>query len=396
LTVRTPTPKGPERAFRALFVAVFSAMLGLGIVIPLLPYYAETLGAGGLEVGAIFAGFSISRSLLMPVFGRLSDRRGRKAFITTGLALYTLLSLAYLAADTVAALTLVRVVHGAASAMVLPIAMAYVADLSAVGSEGRHMGTFSIALYLGMGVGPLLGGVIGAALGMDAVFLSMTAFSLASLAICVAFVPDSPANPRPKADGRSVLGHPAIRAAVFYQLINAFANGTFMVFVPLIGSLAYGLSAAQTGALISVTSLSTSVLQRYAGGLADRYSKTALIVGGTILIAGALAVIPSLSGFPGLLLVAFAIGLGGGISLPAVTAIVTIAGRTVGQGAAMGASNTAMSVGMIVSPLVSGLVMDLYGIDSVFYLSAAICTLALPFFVLLARRGTAALAPAAG
>lgn len=387
--VQLPAPGGSGRAFRALFVAVFSAMLGLGIVVPLLPYYAETMGAGGLEVGAIFSGFSIARSLLMPVFGRLSDRRGRKVFITAGLALYTLLSFAYLAAGTVTALTMVRVVHGAASAMVLPIAMAYVADLSAIGSEGRHMGTFSIALYLGMGVGPLLGGVIGATLGMDAVFLSMAAFSLVSLAICVAFVPDFPPGHRPSAGKRSALGHPAIRAAVFYQLINAFANGTFMVFVPLIGSLAYGLSTAETGALISVTSLSTSVLQRYSGGLADRYSRTALIVGGTVLVAGALAVIPSLPGFPGLLVTALAIGLGGGIALPAVTAIVTIAGRTVGQGAAMGASNTAMSVGMIVSPLVSGMVMDLYGIANVFYLSAAICTLALPLFVVLARRAAA-------
>lgn len=371
-------------------------MLGLGIVVPLLPYYAESLGASGLEVGAIFAGFSISRSLLMPVFGRLSDRRGRKVFITAGLALYTLLSFAYLAADSVAGLTLVRVVHGAASAMVLPIAMAYVADLSAVGSEGRHMGTFSIALYLGMGVGPLMGGVIGAAFGMSAVFLSMTAFSLVSLVICAAFVPDSLPRPRPATDRRSTLGHPAIRAAVFFQLINAFANGTFMVFVPLIGALAFGLSTAETGILISVSSLSTSVLQRYSGGLADRYNKIVLIVGGTALIAVALAVIPSLSGFPGLLLAALAIGLGSGVSLPAVTAIVTIAGRSVGQGAAMGASNTAMSVGMIVSPLVSGVVMDLYGIASVFYLSAAICTLALPLFVALARRSTAESLAAAG
>jgi MFS family permease len=332
----------------------------------------------------------------MPVFGRLSDRRGRKVFITAGLALYTLLSFAYLTAGSVAALTLVRVVHGAASAMVLPIAMAYVADLSAVGSEGRHMGTFSIALYLGMGVGPLMGGVIGAAFGMSAVFLSMAAFSLVSLVICAVFVPDSQPRPRPATDRRSMLGHPAIRAAVFFQLINAFATGTFMVFIPLIGALTFGLSTAETGILISVSSLSTSVLQRYSGGLADRYNKIVLIVGGTALIALALAVIPSLSGFPGLLPVALAIGLGSGVSLPAVTAIVTIAGRSVGQGAAMGASNTAMSVGMIVSPLVSGVVMDLYGIASVFYLSAAICTLALPLFVALARRSTAESLAAAG
>jgi MFS family permease len=362
-------------------------MLGLGIVIPLLPQYAETLGATGLEIGAIFAGFSVSRALFMPFFGRLSDRRGRKWFIVLGLALYTLLSLGYLVASSVGGLILVRVFHGMASAMVIPIAMAYVADLSAVGAEGRQMGTFSIALYLGMGIGPLAGGVISAVAGMAAVFLSMTAFSLLSVAICIAFVPESPPIPRPILPRRGVLGHPALRAAIFFQLINAFATGTFMVFVPLIASLAYGLSTAETGLVISVSSLSTSVLQRWSGGLADHYDKTLLIVGGTALIAATLLAIPSLSGFPALLLAAFAIGIGGGVSLPAVTAIVTIAGRTVGQGAAMGASNTAMGIGMIVSPLLSGLVMDLYGIPEVFYLSGFVCIAALPFFVLLARRG---------
>ena len=381
-------------AFQALFIAVFSAMLGLGIVIPLLPHYAETLGATGLEIGAIFSGFSISRALLMPLFGRLSDRRGRKWFIVTGLALYTILSLAYLVAESVGGLILVRVIHGMASAMVIPIAMAYVADLSAVGSEGRQMGTFSIALYLGMGIGPLLGGVISAVAGMTAVFLSMTAFSLLSVLVCLAFVPESAPRPRPATSGRGVLGNSALRAAVFFQLINAFANGTFMVFVPLIASLAFGLSTAETGLVISVSSLSTSVLQRWSGGLADRYDKTILIVAGTALIAATLFVIPSLSGFPALLLAALAIGVGGGVSLPAVTAIVTIAGRAVGQGAAMGASNTAMGVGMIVSPLLSGLVMDLYGITDVFYLSGVICALALPIFVVLARKGLREAAPA--
>lgn len=385
--VRTGVPKDGTGAFRALFIAVFSAMLGLGIVIPLLPHYAETLGATGLEIGAIFSGFSVSRALLMPLFGRLSDRRGRKWFIVTGLALYTILSLAYLVAESVGGLILVRVIHGMASAMVIPIAMAYVADLSAVGSEGRQMGTFSIALYLGMGIGPLLGGVISAAAGMAAVFLSMTAFSLLSVLVCLAFVPESAPRPRPAMSNRGVLGNSALRAAVFFQLINAFANGTFMVFVPLIASLAFGLSTAETGLVISVSSLSTSVLQRWSGGLADRYDKTALIVAGTALIAATLLVIPSLSGFPALLLAALAIGIGGGVSLPAVTAIVTIAGRSVGQGAAMGASNTAMGVGMIVSPLLSGVVMDLYGITDVFYLSGIICALALPLFVVLARKG---------
>lgn len=386
LTVQTPTPDRARLAFRALFVAVFSAMLGLGIVIPLLPRYAETLGASGLEIGAIFSGFSVARVLFMPLFGRLSDVRGRKWFIVLGLSLYTLLSLAYLAAGSVAGLILVRVLHGMASAMVVPIAMAYVADLSAVGTEGRHMGTFSSALYLGTGIGPLVGGLISATVGMTAVFLSMTVFSLVSVAICIAFVHESGPRARPAVPGQRAMGHPALRAAVVFQLVTSFANGTFMVFVPLTASLAYGLSTAETGVLISVASLSTSLIQRWSGGLADRYSRTALIIGGTALIAVALAVIPSLSGFPGLFLSALAIGAGSGLSLPAVTAIVTIAGRSVGQGAAMGASNTAMSLGMIVSPLVSGAIMDLSGLADVFYLSAAVCAGALPLFVVLARR----------
>ena len=210
LLVPVKAPAESGRAYRALFVAVFSAMLGLGIVIPLLPRYAETLGATGLEIGAIFAGFSISRALLMPVFGRLSDRRGRKRFIVLGLSLYTVLSLAYLAANSVAGLIAVRMVHGVASAMVIPIAMAYVADLSAVGGEGSHMGTFSISLYLGMGIGPLAGGVISATAGMAAVFLAMTAFSLFSVAICIAFVPETGVRPRPPLSGQSVLGHPGL------------------------------------------------------------------------------------------------------------------------------------------------------------------------------------------
>ncbi len=316
---------------------------------------------------------------------------GESGFIVAGLALYTVLSLAYLAADSVAGLTLVRIIHGFASAMVVPIAMAYVADLSRVGSEGSHMGTFSIALYLGMGIGPLAGGVISAVAGMDAVFLAMTGFSLFSLLISIAFVPESTPRPRPTIEKRGVLAHPAMRAAVAFQLINAFANGTFMVFIPLIASLSIGLSTAETGIVISVSSLSTSMLQRWSGRLADRYDRTGLIVAGTALIAATLLFIPSLSGFPALLLASLAIGIGGGISLPAVTAIVTVAGRDIGQGAAMGASNTAMGVGMIVSPMLSGLVMDLYGLPSVFYLSGCVCFAALPVFRLLARR---ALSPA--
>ena len=96
----------------------------MGIIAPLLPLYADDLGASGLWLGIIFAGFSISRAIFMPIFGRISDRQGRRKFVCTGLFAYAVISLGYIWADSISDLTLVRTLHGVASAMIIPIAQA--------------------------------------------------------------------------------------------------------------------------------------------------------------------------------------------------------------------------------------------------------------------------------
>lgn len=147
-----------KRIYNVLFISVFATMLGLGIVSPLLPIYAENLGATGIWLGIIFSAFALSRSVFMPVIGRISDRQGRKWIILIGMFAYAVTSLTYLIADSVYSLTVVRLIHGIASAMVVPIAMAYIADLSEKGKEGSRMGNFSISMFLGMGWGRCLEG----------------------------------------------------------------------------------------------------------------------------------------------------------------------------------------------------------------------------------------------
>ena len=134
-------------------------MLGVGIIVPILPLYAETLGATGLWLGAIFAAFSLTRSIAMPLIGRFSDRLGRKRFITSGLLIYTLSSLGYIYASSTVELIVIRVIQGFSSAMIIPIAMAFIADISPPDKEGSYMGIFTIALFLGFGCGPILGGL---------------------------------------------------------------------------------------------------------------------------------------------------------------------------------------------------------------------------------------------
>ncbi|HDM36832.1 MAG TPA: MFS transporter, partial [Candidatus Syntrophoarchaeum butanivorans] len=97
-----------EGMVHLLALTVFIAMVGVGIIAPIIPIYAEKLGATGLWIGFIYAGFAISRAIFMPLIGELSDRRGRKFFITIGLLLYSIISLGYVYSRTVVELASVR------------------------------------------------------------------------------------------------------------------------------------------------------------------------------------------------------------------------------------------------------------------------------------------------
>ncbi|NYT05850.1 MAG: MFS transporter [Methanomicrobiales archaeon] len=399
--MRENTPHGrqeasAERIFLVLFISVFSATLGLGIIVPLLPFYAESLGATGFWIGVIFSGFAFSRAVFMPLIGSLSDLRGRRRFMLGGLAMYTLLSVAYIAADSVVALSAVRVFHGLASAMVIPVAMAYAADFSPEGKEGRHMGTFMISLFLGMGLGPLLGGIIQDIAGMPAVFLSMAVCAGVALAVCILFLPESTGTNRPATSLRSTVANRTIRPVLFFRVANSFAGGTLLVFGPLLvagtvllpdGAITHQiLSPTEIGIVISASMLATAFLQRPCGNLADRYDRTLLIVAGSVLLAAALLVLPFVSGFWPIFAAALLFGLGNAIAIAAATSLVTVAGRETGQGAAMGAYNTAMSVGMITAPLFFGALMDAAGIVAVFVVSGCIALATSAVFYRIARK----------
>jgi len=384
---RIPEPPLTEetrhRIFTSLYGAVFTTMIGIGIVIPLLPRYAENLGATGLWLGLIFSSFAFSRAVFMPVFGRLSDDRGRRTLIIVGLGAYSILSFLYIVADTVPLLVGIRFLHGIASAMIFPIAMAYIGDIAPRREEGRYMGSFTSAMFLGMGLGPLIGGVVTDLYNMDATFFAMGGLAVMALGTCIFLLPDQRGRVCQPSPMLSLIFHPGLRAPLLYQFVNAFANGTFMVFLPVIAAHVGELTTAETGVIISVSILSTALLQRFLGRLADQYNRYHLIAFGTILVAAALGLVPGFHGFVPYLIFSVLMGIGGGLSIPATYALVTITGRETGQGSAMGVVNMVMSLGMIVSPLVCGWIMDLRDISSVFYISAGIVTASVPLFLIM-------------
>ncbi len=149
-----------SRPFIVLAVATFAASMGIGMVAPILPVYAEALGASGPLVALTFAAFAITQIFISPFAGRIADRYGRKPFIVAGASTYIVASLGWLFVEDIYAVIAFRALTGVGSALIFSLASAYIGDLTPAGEEGRWMGTFGVFDFLGFGVGPIVSGVV--------------------------------------------------------------------------------------------------------------------------------------------------------------------------------------------------------------------------------------------
>jgi DHA1 family multidrug resistance protein-like MFS transporter len=361
------------RIFSVLAFAIFVSMLGLGIIVPLLPLYATTLGANGVWVGAIFAGFAISRSVFMPFVGRLSDKTGRKNFIATGLLLYSLTSFGFIFATDYIGLFCVRILQGFCSAMIVPIAQAYVGEIAPPERVGSYMGQFNVAIFCGMGFGPFIGGCIQDYLGMNTDFILMGLLCAVSFMLVVIFLPSAKKEQalhkaEPLAYG-ALLKLRQVQGILWFRFVNAFLRGSVMSFLPILGSSLLGLNGFQIGLAVSTGVLVTSFLQYPCGRLADRFNRKTLLLTGNLLYACAIALFPLAPNFGLLMAISFFSGVLAAIPLPAATALIVEEGKKYGMGSLIALFNVAMSLGLGGGPLVCGLVYDAFGLSYVFYFS---------------------------
>ncbi|GAH51201.1 unnamed protein product, partial [marine sediment metagenome] len=295
---------------------------GVGLITPLLPLYAQDLGASGTQLGIIFAGYGISNSILTPIMGRLSDRRGRKLFLCIGLAGYAIISLGYVWAATVSQLTLVRVIQGVAGAMIIPIAMAYIGDLSPEGEEGKWMGYANAAFFSGFGIGPLLGGTLAERFGMNVSFYSMGCLCLLAFLVVVIFLPEigqRKTGEKGRLSFKDMSTSPMVRGLFSFRLVQAVGRGGVMTFLPIFAATYIGLGPALIGVLLAVNMLPMMVLLAPAGRLADRFNRKALVILGNLIYLITLALIPLAHTFWQQLWLCFPRAIGGAISMPAAT-----------------------------------------------------------------------------
>jgi MFS family permease len=356
-------PSSP-RAVVGLFVACMLVMLGFGIVSPLLGVFATGLGAGGTMLGILYGAFSLSRATFMPLLGRLSDRVDKRWLIMLGLLLVCLLAVLYTRTTTLPQLLAVRFLHGISSAMVIPIAMARVAELAPPAREGEMMGTFAISITLGMAAGPALGGLMYERGGFDLAFMSLCGLGLAGLLVVAIVVPRTAAHQRRQSSLRTLALDPVVATLAGCRFLTASAIATLIGFLP-IHAARTGIGVGQAGLVITTSLVVSALLQRWAGILADRMPRIALLVTGIVLLGTMLSLVPG-AGTAGLLGLAVAIGLARATTVSAGGALIASLGREHGAGSVMGVVNTAMAVGFGVGPLIAGVCMDRWGLALVF------------------------------
>lgn len=364
-----------KKVFPILALSIFSSMLGVGIIAPLLPLYAENLGATGIGIGIIFGSFSFSRAIFMPVFGRLSDRSGRKRLISVGLLLYAIISLGYIWADSVSQLTLVRLIQGAASGMILPVAQAYIGDIAPEGKEGTWMGYFNAAFFAGFGIGPLMGGILTDYFGMTTAFSAMGGLNLLAFLVAIIFLPASKLErtaASPATSFKEMSSSGIVKGIFSFRLVVALSRAIFATFVPIFAAFYIGLSPTLIGIILTVNILLMSLVQVYTGNIADRFNRNALVTIGSLISVSFLALVPLAHSFWQLLGLAALSSFGHALSLPAVLALTVGEGKKFGMGSTIAISQMAMSIGMALGPLLGGVILDYLNVSSVFYFAAVI------------------------
>jgi len=360
-----PLPISPEsRAI--LFLTVFIHLLGFGIIIPLLPYYAETYGATGFTVGLLTTSFSFCQFLFAPVWGRLSDRVGRRPVLIGSLLVTGLSYLIYAGAGTLAMLFASRMLAGVAGA-VLSTAQAYVADTTTRENRTKGMGLIGAAFGMGFIFGPAIGGIL-SRWGFAVPAYASAGLALAAALFALLRLPESlPAGIRAEASARrtsrtsfrEAFRRPVVGAVLGLFFVATLCFSGMEAILALFSQRFFGWGPHEIGYLFAYVGVVAASMQMgIVGNLARRFGERALVRAGLFLMGGAFVaagLVPPLALF---LVVMGAIAVASGLLTPSLSGLVSIATPPEEQGGILGIYQSLGSLARAVGPFLGGLVFD--------------------------------------
>jgi DHA1 family tetracycline resistance protein-like MFS transporter len=357
------------RPLMIIFLTVFIDLIGFGIVIPLLPFFAEEFAASPVDVGLLMSSYSLMQFVFAPVWGGISDRFGRKPIL-----FFTILGsgIGYLILGFAGSLVMIyagRILSGIMGGN-LSTAQAYVADVTSRENRARGMGLFGMAFGLGFILGPALAGVL-SKFGNQVPFLFAAGLSFLNAFLVLTILPESlkkgdTANIR--RPGRLAALASSFRSSGFgliigqyFLLITAFSIMTtaFAFYT----AVKFGYDAEHTGYLLSYIGFLAAITQGGIFGiLAKRYGEKKLAAGGTLVLALSLFAVPFIGkdfgGVIGLLIGTGIFAIGNSIASPSLMSLASKSAGDAAQGQALGLMQSGASLARVVGPLICGFLLN--------------------------------------
>jgi multidrug resistance protein len=377
-------PGASPRLF-ILFITAFVDMVGLTMILPLLPFYATNFGASATVVGFLIAAFSVAQLVVAPVWGRVSDRSGRRPAILAGLVVTALAYLLFALAGSIGTLLLSRVVQGLGGGTI-GVVQAYVADASSPDQRTRSLGWLSAVTSLGAVAGPAFGSLMIEVGGPTAPGLAAAALAALVAAFGWRFLgesrdlvtpPERTGVPRPTGPATvvRVLTHwrePSSRLIWIYAIgIGAF-YGTGPT-VPLLLAERFGVTERSAGYFIMyLGAMGVVVRSLILGRAVDRLGEARLSRLGILLLAAGLGLTGLARSFA-LLAVGFTLTpFGTAFLFPCVTGMLSRAVSARERGLHMGVQHTFGGVSRVAFPVAAGLAMDRFGVGVPFWVSGLV------------------------
>jgi MFS family permease len=396
-----------------IFLTVFIDLLGFGIVIPLLPIYSKAYGASETELGLLFGCFSGMQFLFAPMWGRISDRVGRKPVLVWGLVGTALSYLVFGFSDEVAAglvklwpseppsvdrvtlgvLFASRSLAGFFGANV-STASAFIADVTTPENRAKGMGLVGAAFGLGFTIGPALGGEL-SQVSIEAPGIVAAGLSLAAAAFGAALLVEPRRGPHKSTrlygldQVRGAWADSRIGGALAMSFLAVFAFSAFESMFILFGLAKFPTYFGMERAVEHATRDETFAAARYAGRylfvvgmisafiqgglirrLVPRFGETRLAVAGPLLLALGLAVVGSAQSFAFVIAGCVLLPCGFGLNNPSVGSLISRSAPVDQQGAYLGLQQSLASLARMLGPALAGLVFDALGPRSPFFASA--------------------------
>jgi MFS family permease len=398
----------------------FALLCGVGLFafisynlvrMPVLSLFAQSLGASPEAIGFIVAASTLTGVFLKWPAGALSDLYDRRWLLLVGLMAFALPPFCYLLVTDVTWLIALRFVHGMATAVFAPIALAVVADLCR-DARGAAYGSYTAATQAGAMLGPLLGGWLVVAAGFPTAFV--TAGVMGAIAVLLFFLMRLPpvtshvnreslivnrdessverltynvARPHGVAavlsdmarGAKTVLGNVRVVVTSATDGARQVANGALMAFLPIY-VIGIGLNAAQAGVLFGVQSVTSFASRPTMGWVSDRIGRRPLILLGLVVCAGSLAAIPFTTSFVGLMALSALFGFGEAIVNASAAALVADLSELKTLGSAMGMQGAIMDIGHASGPILSGVLIGALGFQLAFPIIAGLVLVAAGVF----------------